>query len=134
MSTEIPSPGPVVSCHCCRGLTDGFDRGLFANTRPPLLAAVLRHSQISQGGAAITASHREEMSSLLRLQRISAASLQLHVRVHIACRNKSTPESNQDKGRISHCAQLGVLSASQTAGFLPLFPPPLYHLPNNKDF
>lgn len=30
--------------------------------------------------------------------------------------------SNQDKGKISPCVQLGVLSASQTAGFLALFP------------
>lgn len=42
--------------------------------------------------------------------------------------------SNQDKGKTSQRAQLGVLSNSQTAGSLPLFPLPLDHLPNNKDF
>lgn len=57
---------------------------------------------------------------------IKAASLQFHITVQPAWRNKSIPAmltgSNQDKGKISPCVQLGVLSASQTAGFLALFP------------
>lgn len=57
------SSGQLPLLQSCRGLTDGFDWDLFANTCPPLLAAVLGHSQISQGGAANTASHSEEMSS-----------------------------------------------------------------------
>lgn len=137
---EIPSPDPVVSCHWCRAAEDLqmdlIEVYLQAHVLPSWQQSW--DTQSANGELPALPVTRRRWAHCWGFKWINAASLQFHIRVQAACRSKSIPAmltgSNQDKGKTSQRAQLGVLSNSQTAGSLPLFPPPLDHLPNNKDF